>query len=83
MIFFAIKNGVCTAVYRYGKDGKLLSLEIEEYIIKRLKEDRIPLNNVIVKGAFREFFNYNLEEYILQLQSYDNLYNGFKKKIKK
>ena len=80
--FFQFRNGVCTAEYRYGKNEELLTLEIEEYVINLLKKESIPLNDLIVRCAFREYFDGTFNEYILKLQSYDGTYKSSKKKIK-
>ena len=80
--FFAIKDGRATMERRYGKDSKLLTLDIEEYIIDELKNFGIPLNDCVVQCAFREYFNGNLDEYINNLLSYDTEIN-IKGKIKR
>ena len=70
--FFAIKNGVAMMEHRYGKNGDLLTLEIEEKIINVLKSEGIPLNEIIVTNAFKEYFNGNLFLYIEKLKGYDS-----------
>ena len=69
--FFAIKNGKATMEHRYGKNGDLLTLEIEEKIINVLKSEGIPLNEIIVTNAFKEYFNGNLALYVEKLKGYD------------
>lgn len=69
--FFGMKDGTPTIDNKYGIKAELLTLSKEQEIIERLKSEDIPLNDVIVKGAFREYFRNNLSEYINLLQSYD------------
>ena len=73
--FFAIKNDVPTIERKYGKDGQLLTLEIEEKIINILKTEGIPLNEIIVATAFKEYFYDNLAMYIEKIKSYDIQFN--------
>lgn len=77
--FFAIKNGVVTMERRYGKNSELLTFEIEEMIINVLKSSGIPLIEIIVTTAFKEYFNGNLALYIEKLKGYDALYEEVKK----
>jgi len=70
--FFAIKDGRPTMEHRYGKNGNLLTLDIEQYVVNELKKIGIPLNDCVVQCAFREYFNDNLDEYINKLLSYDD-----------
>ena len=77
--FFAIKNGVPTMERRYGKDSKVLTFEIEEKIINVLNTEGIPLNEVIVTTAFKEYFNGNLAMYVEKLKGYDSMYVDAKK----
>ena len=79
--FFAIKKGVPTMERRYGKDSELLTFEIEEKIINVLKSGGIPLSEVIVITAFKEYFNGNLAMYVEKLKRYDALYVDAKKNI--
>lgn len=69
--FFSIKDGNATMERRYGKDSKLLTLDIEKEIINELRISNIPLNDMIVQGAFREYFNGRLNDYIKQFIGYD------------
>lgn len=71
--FFAIRDGVPTAEKRYGKNASLLTFEIEEYVISELNRFDIPLIDVIVQGAFREYFNGNLDGYLSKFQEYNEL----------
>ena len=57
--------------HRYGKNGDLLTLKIEEKIINVLKSEGIPLNEIIVTNAFKEYFNGNLALYVEKLKGYD------------
>ncbi len=77
--FFAIKNDVPTMERRYGKNSELLTFEIEERIINVLKSEGIPLSEVIVTTAFKEYFNDNLAMYIEKLKEYDAMYLEVKK----
>jgi len=77
--FFAIKNGKATIERKYGKDGEILTFEIEEMIINVLKSEGIPLNEVIVTTAFKEYFNGNLALYIEKFKEYDALYEDDRK----
>ena len=70
--FFAIKNGNYTMEHRYGKNGDLLTLDIEEKIVNVLRTEGIPLNEIIVTNAFKEYFNDNLVLYIEKLKGYDS-----------
>ena len=45
-----------------------------------LVENEIPLNDCLVKAAFREYFNGTLSEYILKIKEYDNVFNEDKPK---
>lgn len=77
--FFSIKDGNATMERRYGKDSKLLTLEIEKEIINELRINNIPLNDIIVQSAFREYFNGRLDEYIKQFIGYDIEFENNKK----
>ena len=77
--FFAIKNGVPTMERRYGKNSELLTFEIEEKISNILNSEGIPLSEVIVITAFKEYFNNNLALYVEKLKGYDALYVEAKK----
>jgi len=79
--FFAIKNGVPTMEHRYGKNSELLTFEIEEKIINVLKSEGIPLSEVIVTTAFKEYFNGNLALYVDKLKGYDAMYEETKNNL--
>lgn len=81
--FFNIKKGVPSVEHRYGKDRDLLTFDIEENIIDRLKAESIPLNSYIVQRAFREYFNGNFEAFISKFNDYDILSIKLKKRSRK
>ena len=64
---------------RYGKNSELLTFEVEERIISVLKSEGIPLSEVIVTTAFKEYFNGNLAMYVEKLMEYDAKYVDSKK----
>jgi len=78
--FFRYKNGMATSHYTYGVDREKLTPKIEQYIIGKLKENNIPLNNMIVQVAFYEYFRGTLDEFILRFCEYDKIH--FKKRIR-
>jgi hypothetical protein len=77
--FFSIKDGNITMERRYGKDSKLLTLEIEKEIISELVINNIPLNDMVVQGAFREYFNGRLDEYVKKFIGYDIEFENIRK----
>jgi len=79
--FFAIKNGKVTMERRYGKNSELLTIDIEEKIINILKSEGIPLNDVIVTTAFKEYFNGNLALYIEKLKGFSAEFEDVRKNI--
>ena len=79
--FFGIKNNVPTILHKFGKNETVLTLEIEQGIINILKENDIPLIDIIVKHAFREYFSGTLSEYITKTKEYDTIFE--QKKTKK
>ena len=81
--FFGIKNGVPTIDNKYGKNAELLTLNMERVIIETLNGEEIPLKDVVVKVAFREFFKDSLFEYISKLKSYDQEFKETKEKARK
>lgn len=81
--FFKIKEGIPSIEHKYGKEGKLLTFDIEIDIISRLKNECIPLNSYIVQCSFKEYFNNNLDGFIAVIKSYDCLMKNSKKRIRK
>ena len=76
--YFDIRDGIPTMEIRFGKNAELLTLDIEEKIVNVLISENIPLVNVIVKTAFKEYFNGNLVEYIEKLKNYGAEFEMFK-----
>lgn len=72
--FFAMKNGKMMLERRYGKDSKLLTFDIEKIVIDELVINDIPLRNIIVQGAFRAYFDGDLEKYVKQFVGYADEY---------
>ena len=78
--FFAIKDGKPTMEHRYGKNSELLTLEIEDKIVNALKFEGIPLTEVLVTTAFKEYFNGNLSGYIEKVNGFSTEFEQFKSK---
>lgn len=71
---FNIIDGKPTSTYKYGTDGKELTLDLAKAIINKLISEEIPLNTLIVSVAFRKYFQGELDNYIQELHNYDNIF---------
>lgn len=80
--FFNIVNGIPTSTYKYGAEAKELTVNIAKEIINYLISEGIPLNTLIVSIAFRRYFKGELEDYIKELHSFDNIFTESKKRIR-
>lgn len=69
--YIKILDGRVVTTRKYGKNEKELTLEIEEFVISKLRENNIPLRDIIVSNAFIEHFNGKLDEYIMKLNEYE------------
>ena len=56
-----------------------IGMETSVKIIDELRINNIPLNDIIVQSAFREYFNGRLDEYIKQFIGYDIEFENIKK----
>ena len=71
--YFKIKDGIPTVKNQYLEH--IISTEDVDNIVITLKNNNIPLNDMIVKEAIREYYNKTLNEYINNLQLYDTELN--------
>jgi len=76
--YIKIENGQQVTIRKYGKNEETLTLEKEELVISKLKQNNIPLIDIIVSTAFLEYFNGTLDEYIFKLCEYDTYVNNIK-----
>ena len=78
--FFNIVNGNINSKYLYGPNEEELTIDIVNEIISRLKFEEIPLNLLILSVAFRRYFKGELDNYIKELHSFDNVFDEPKRK---
>ena len=67
--YFKIKDGIPTAKNMYLEHT--ITTDLVNKTVDILKEYNIPLNDLIVKEALREYLNNNIENYIAILKSYE------------
>lgn len=68
--YFKIENGIPTIKNQYLEH--IITIDIVENIINVLKENNVPLNDMIVKESIRAYYNNCLTDFIEMMQSYDN-----------
>ena len=78
--FFNIVNGIPMSSYKYGAEAKELTMDMAKEIINQLTAEEIPLNTLIVSIAFRRYFKGELEDYIKELHSLDEIFIESKRK---
>lgn len=71
--YIKMQDGELVTVSKYGKKEELLTFKIEEEVIFKLGQYNIPLIDVIVGNAFKEYFKGTLDEYIFQLCQYEDI----------
>ncbi len=78
--YFKIVDDKPTAENKYLEHT--ITIDDVDKIIKILKQENIPANDIIVKEAIRKYYDNTLSDYINELHSYDSIIN-LPKTIKK
>ena len=76
--YFKIKDGIPTVKNQYLEH--IIQVEDVDNIISILKSNNIPLNDMIVKEAIREYYNKKLSDFITNIKQYDTELNTNKPK---